>query len=174
MMRQQNNNGYLREEEEPFVAPQNTNAMTELVQIGQVMTTSVVTVSPDDTMERVHHIFQGVGIHHLPVVNAEGRVLGIISKSDYLTVANAFPLFRKDLRDAANERLFATLLVEEIMTKQVATLHPEDSILLAAGYFRENLFHAIPIVDRQHKLVGIVTPLDLLNFFFNQPALLTN
>ena len=147
--------------------------INNVVTVRQIMTTEVVTVSPNETMEVVHRIFNTSEIHHLPVVGPDGEVVGIISKSDYYSISNAFPLFRPDLREAANERLFKSLLVEDVMTRQVATLSPDDSLTVAAGYFKENIFHAIPIVDRGGKLVGILTTFDLLNYFFNQPAFLT-
>ena len=147
---------------------------SNVVSIKQIMTTEVLTVHPGDTLEGVHRIFHTSDIHHLPVVDDERKVVGIISKSDYFSISNAFPLFRSDLRDAANERLFKSLLVEDIMTRQVATLLPDDSITVAAGYFKENIFHAIPIVDREGKLVGILTTFDLLNFFFSQQVFLTS
>ena len=58
------------------------------------------------------------------------------------------------------------------MTKQVAKLNPEDSIMVAAGYFMENLFHAIPVVDRQGKFVGILTTFDVLSHVFSETAAL--
>lgn len=143
-----------------------------VVSVQQVMTTEVLSVHPEDTMEVVHNIFNSTDIHHLPVVNNEAQVVGIISKSDYYSISNAFPLFRPDLRRAANERLFKSLLVEDVMTRQVATLYPDDPITVAAGYFKENIFHAIPIVSRDGKLMGILTTFDLLNYFFNQQAYL--
>jgi acetoin utilization protein AcuB len=146
---------------------------TKAVSVSQIMTTEVITVRPDDTMEMVHRIFHATDIHHLPVVDADGKVVGIVSKADYYSISNAFPLFRPDLRDAANQRLFRSLLVDDVMTRQVATLFPDDSITVAAGFFKENLFHAIPIVDKHGKLLGILTTFDLLNFFFSQPAFLT-
>ena len=147
--------------------------ISNVVTVKQIMTTEVVTVRPDDTMELVHRIYNTSEIHHLPVVNGEGVVVGIVSKSDYYSISNAFPLFRPDLREAANERLFKSLLVEDVMTRQVAMLSPDDSLTVAAGFFKENIFHAIPIVDREGKLVGILTTFDLLNFFFDQPAFLS-
>ncbi|MBK6619430.1 MAG: CBS domain-containing protein [Saprospirales bacterium] len=64
------------------------------VSIKEIMTTEVLTVHPGDTMEQVHLVFRSSDIHHLPVVDEEGRVVGIISKSDYYSISNAFPLFR--------------------------------------------------------------------------------
>ena len=65
------------------------------------MTTEVITVKPNDTMLRVHEIFGAKDIHHLPVVDPKGVVVGMMSTSDYLSVANAFPLFRPDKREEA-------------------------------------------------------------------------
>jgi acetoin utilization protein AcuB len=147
--------------------------LNNTITVKQIMTTEVLTVRPEDTMELVHRIFNSRGIHHLPVVNAEGQIVGILSKSDYYSISNAFPLFRPDLREAANERLFKSLLVEDVMTRQVATLTPDDAITVAAGFFKENLFHAIPIVDTENRLIGILTTFDLLNYFFSQPVFLS-
>jgi CBS-domain-containing membrane protein len=147
--------------------------MINEIKIKEVMTADVLVVSPDDTMEKVHDIVSSHTIHLLPVIDDNGYVVGMISKSDYLTVANAFPLFKKEIREEANEQLFRTLLVEDVMTKQVAKISPEDKISMAGGYFRENLFHAMPVVDEDGILVGIVSTYDLLTYFFNQPELLT-
>jgi CBS domain-containing protein len=144
---------------------------TVIIPIRQLMSTDLFVVNPNDTMERVHEIFNSNPIHHLPVVDERGRVQGMISKSDYLSITNAFPLFREDLREAANERLFKSLLVEDVMSRQIATLSPNDPITVAAGYFQENLFHALPIVE-EDVLVGILTTYDLLTYFFNQTDLL--
>ena len=65
------------------------------------------------------------------------------------------------------------MLVEDVMTRQVATLSPDDELVAAGSLFKENLFHAVPIVDEEGLLLGILTTYDLLEFFFNQPALLT-
>ena len=59
-----------------------------------------------------------------------------------------------------------SLLVKEVMSKQVATLGPEDTLELAAGFFRENMFHALPVVDEDNMLIGIVTTYDLLNYAY--------
>lgn len=136
------------------------------------MTTELVVLQPNDTMERVHELFNSNSFHHLPVVDEAGQVVGMISKSDYLAISTALPLFKMEKREAANLKLFRALLVDDVMTRQVATLEPEDPISLASGYFQENRFHAIPIVDKSGKLVGILSTYDLINYLFDQTPLL--
>jgi CBS domain-containing protein len=141
--------------------------------IAQIMTRSVYFVHPDSTMQRVDELFRMHSIHHVPVIDEESHVVGIISKSDYLKVLHGFTLFKTEKSEEYNRAILRSLLAGEVMTRQVATLQPEDSVDIAAGYFRENLFHAIPVVDRQKRLMGIVTTFDMLNFAFLETALLS-
>ncbi|MCB0662406.1 MAG: CBS domain-containing protein [Saprospiraceae bacterium] len=140
---------------------------TAQITVGNLMTTLPVTVGPNDTLLKVKEIFGTMNIHHIPVIKHK-KVVGIISKNDFLAISNAFPLFNEAKRESYNDKLYATLLVEEVMTKQVAKVNPEDSIEIVAGIFRENLFHALPVVDQNSELVGIITTFDLLNYFFNE------
>lgn len=146
--------------------------MTVLVKIMDVMTTEVVAVKATDTMDRVSLIFNSREIHHIPVVNPENKVVGIISKTDYHKLEHGFTLFRSKESQAYNEAIMRSLLASDAMTKQVVTLLPTESISVAVDIFRENLFHAIPVVDEQQKLVGILTTYDLLNYAFRVPGLI--
>ena len=150
---------------------QKIRTMDANVLIKEVMTDTVITVHPDDTMDRVQRIFEQNTIHHLPVVSPTGKVVGMVSKSDYLKLLHGFTLFKAQKSAEYNKAILRSLLVEEVMTKQVATLTAEDSLLMAAGYFRENLFHAIPIVDDDHNLVGILSTYDLISYAFRDARL---
>ncbi len=138
-----------------------------------IMTREVITVNPDTTMAKVQDIFRMNNIHHLPVVK-EGRVVGIISHSDYLKLLHGFTLFKTEKSQEYNDAILRSLLVGEVMTKQVATLHPDDSLELAASLFRENLFHAIPVVEKDGALAGILTTFDMINYAFSNQTLLSS
>ncbi len=134
--------------------------------VSQIMTTTVITVRPTDTMDRVSDIFRTNNIHHIPVVE-ENKVVGILSKSDFYRLQHTFSFFKNERSEAYNDALMRSLLVREVMTKQVAKLQPEDTLELAVGFFRENLFHALPVVDKEGNLVGIITTFDLLTHAYN-------
>jgi CBS domain-containing protein len=140
--------------------------------INLVMTTEVIFVRPDDSMDKVADIFRMNNIHHIPVIERGGKVVGILSHLDYHKILHGFTLFRTEKSQDYNDAILRSLLVKEVMTKQVAKLHPEDTIMMAAGYFRENLFHAIPVVDEKDQLVGIISTYDLLNYAFKEAVLL--
>ena len=134
--------------------------------IGSIMTTQVICVAPTETMDRVKAIFDEHNIHHIPVCD-QGKIMGMISKSDYYQILHGFTLFKAEKSEAYNRAILRSLLAKEVMTKQVATLLPTDSVFKAADYFRENLFHAIPIVDPEGQLIGILTTYDLINHYFS-------
>ena len=145
--------------------------MVKSIAVGEIMTTPVITVRPDETMDRVQELFRKNNIHHIPVVDKEGKVVGILSKSDYLKLLHGFTLFKTHKSVEYNDAIMRSLLVKEVMTRQVATLNPEDTIEMALGFFRENLFHALPIIDSGGSLVGILTTYDMLNYAFSESSI---
>ncbi|MEM8908432.1 MAG: CBS domain-containing protein [Bacteroidota bacterium] len=138
----------------------------QLVQLSDIMTTDLITVSPNDTMERVNQIFKTHSFHHLPVVEDNQQLVGLVSKSDYLVLCDGMMLINKKFNEERNLQFFRSLLVKEIMVKQLVTLQPEESIMKAVDIFKENYFHAIPIVNQEDELKGLVTTFDLLNHAF--------
>ncbi|MEQ8706635.1 MAG: CBS domain-containing protein [Phaeodactylibacter sp.] len=138
--------------------------------VAQIMSTPVITVGPNDTMSDVQDIFRKNNIHHIPVVD-DGKVVGIISKSDYYRLLHGFTLFKTQKSEEYNDAIMRSLLAGEAMTRQVATLAPDDSLEMAVGFFRENLFHALPVVDKG-RLIGIVTTFDLLTYAYATPLIM--
>ena len=144
---------------------------TELLQlpIYNIMTTDVITLEPKDLMEDAKRIFNSNNIHHIPIVDIENKVVGIISIQDFNKVLHGFTLFKTQKSSAYNEAILRAFLVEDVMTKYVVTLEENEPISKALDIFRENLFHAIPIVKTDGRLAGIITTFDLLNVAFQRP-----
>ncbi len=141
------------------------------IPVSKIMTRDLLIVHPDDTLEKVNAIFNGNTIHHIPVVEEDGRLMGMISKQDFLRVNHMLTLFNKERYSAYNDRLYRAILVKEIMTCKLATLEADAPLTYAAEIFKENFFHALPVVDRG-KLVGLVTTHDLITHCFRECALL--
>jgi len=139
--------------------------------ISEVMTKNLTTIGPDDTLEVVDYIFNRNNFRHLPVVDKDGKIVGIISKSDYLMLCDEMTLLRKGLERVKNLRFLSSLLASEVMKKDLTTLPSNAKISEAAKVFKRNLFHAIPIVAEGDKLVGLITTIDLINYAYDQPAL---
>lgn len=122
-------------------------------------------VGPNDTMSAVEELFKKFTFHHIPVLE-NSKIVGIISRSDYDKLCHSFTLFNHKSSLKHNKNLMNSLLVNEVMTKQVITLSPEDTVQKAASYFRENMFHAIPVVNAEETFLGIITTYDLLNYAY--------
>ncbi len=133
--------------------------MNLLAPVSSIMSTDLVTVSPNDNMKKVEKLFQEHSIHHLPVLSND-KLVGMVSKSDYL-------FFKRGFNDQTTDQrldLFRLKVwkVSDVMTTRLAKMSPGDRINVALEVFKENIFHAIPIVEND-KLLGIVTTLDIIN-----------
>ena len=142
------------------------------MKISQLMTTDVIMVNPDDNLLKVEEIFETHDFHHIPVVDEDNVVKGIISRREYYKIQHSLSIFNTKGSKKHNHSMFHSTLVGEIMAKQVAKLGPDDTALVAAGFFRENLFHALPIVDKEGKLVGMLTTYDLLTYAYKETVFL--
>ena len=132
-----------------------------------VMTTNVISISPDSPMTRVREIFNSHTIHHIPVTGPDLQVLGIISKQDFMVLLDRKTLSGDKAAVKKNKELLASLHASDIMIRNVATIRAEDSIDLGIRVFLENEFHALPVVD-SGKLVGIITAHDMLEFLYEK------
>lgn len=132
--------------------------------ISKFMTTRLVTVEPHDRMTIVKVMFDKHHIHHLPVVK-DSILVGIISKTDYLHFLQGKDVTEYD-QLIENSRLHS-YTAEDVMTRGIATLESSERINVALAVFSENLFHAIPIVDKG-LLVGILTTHDIIKLLMEE------
>lgn len=122
--------------------------------VSTVMSQAVVTLKANDTMKDVHYLIVKHKISHIPIVDAR-KMIGIISVNDLLKVQGT----HEDLEN---------LKIEDYMTKKVAFLEPDDKVGAAAEVLMEHLFHAVPICDEHHNLLGLVTLFDLVKYSYNK------
>ncbi len=118
--------------------------------VSTIMTSELITVVPEDNLSKVYKIFRSKRIHHLPVVNGK-KLVGI------LTTYDLFKLGKSHTE-------YSDILVKDVMTTKLATLETNAKVGSAVLIFIENLFHAVPIVDHDSNLVGIVSTLDVMKY----------
>lgn len=143
-----------------------SNQIITTTAISKLMKTKVVTLHPKEAMLKVKEIFDSKEFHHIPVVNEQNEVLGMLSRRDYDRILSCHMLFNKEKNEQYNLRNLESIQVEDVMNKDVVTVGQTDELTKAAALFKENLFHALPVVDEQNKLIGIVTTYDLLVFAY--------
>ncbi|GAB3991851.1 hypothetical protein GCM10028807_23160 [Spirosoma daeguense] len=128
------------------------------------MTTSVFTVNVKNSLHQVVELLNHHKIRHIPVVNA-GEIVGMISKTDVnrLTFGSLF-----EGQDEADEAVLEMLTIEQVMTHKPRTIVATMTIRDVAKVFAEEEFHALPVVDEENVLIGIVTTTDVINYLLDQ------
>jgi acetoin utilization protein AcuB len=129
------------------------------MELRSIMTTRVVTVEVDDTLEVVKQIFDAMKFHHLLVVDTGKTLCGVISDRDLLRALSPYVgTASENARDTATLRK----RVHQIMSRKPVTLPPEAAVTDAINLFLASRVSCIPIVDPHLKPVGIVSWRDVL------------
>lgn len=139
--------------------------MLQGVKIKEVMHTPVVTIGVDENFSRVEEKLRTKGIRHLPVVDTDDRVVGMITQRDlYRTLS---PRVTEDgiYYEGASLNGF---ILKRIMTPNPVTFKPEDPLVKAVEVMGRNKFGAVPVVDAGGKAVGILTETDILRWLARQ------
>jgi CBS domain-containing protein len=139
--------------------------------VRDLMTTEVLTVSPDTPLKDAAALLAEHGISGLPVCDADGCVLGIVSEGDILFKergpreprggALAWLVDGSRFQESAKE---AARTAGEAMTAPALTIAPERPAAAAARLMLDHGVHRLPVV-RDGALVGIVTRADLVRAF---------
>ncbi|WP_151478302.1 CBS domain-containing protein [Streptomyces albicerus] len=141
--------------------------------IATVMTSDVVRVPVATPFKKVAVLLAEHRISGLPVVDAEEKVIGVISETDLMLrqarheEAGAGPRKWRPRTRAARraETKARARIVEQLMSSPAITVHATDSIAQAARTMAEHRVKRLPVVDEEDRLVGIVTRRDLLQVF---------
>jgi len=112
-----------------------------------IMTKDVITISPDATLADAIELLVTKEISGMPVVDADEKVIGIISEKDILNFA-----FSGNLRNTK---------VKEAMSKEIFSFSSDADIDKISLCLSENKFRRVPIIDNG-KLVGIISRRDII------------
>lgn len=124
----------------------------------QIMSKRVVSVTPDDQLSLIHHLFKETGFHHLVVIE-DTKLVGIISDRDlFKALSPNLGTPGETPKDLATLKKRA----HQVMSREPITLKADDSVYAAVDLFNENPISSIPIVDEEKTPVGIVSWRDIL------------
>jgi CBS domain-containing protein len=136
------------------------------VLIKDIISSAVYTVTEYEPLRYVRNILDEHNVHHVPVMS-ESKIVYIISSVDVERSKYGSSFFVNHNTEAQNETLLAVILAGSIMTVVVETISHEDTLYNAYLIFKRNSFRALPVTDGE-KLVGIVIPMDFLDYFSNK------
>jgi CBS domain-containing protein len=147
-----------------------------MADVRDIMDSDPATVSPETPVEEIVAVLRDHGIPGAPVVDADGRCVGIVTEADLVLpddqgdlhlphYINLFggtvflePLGRYEQR---LRKAFAST-AEDMMTREPDTVAPDATAKEAARLIHESGHNRLPVVDEDGRLVGVVTRLDVL------------
>ncbi len=139
------------------------------VSVKDVMTTNLVSVKQDTILKEVKILFDNHNIHHIPVINDQNKFVGIISKTDLILLMDWGTKMNLPSSMRRNTFLLTSNLAKDIMETNVMKLKANDTIQRCVQIFRENYFRALPVVNEQDELIGIITTYDLMILAYSNP-----
>ncbi len=144
-----------------------------MIKAEDIMAKEVITVSPDTEIVQAAKVLVEENINGVPVVDEEGKMVGILCQSDLIAQQKTIPLpslftlldgfipltsmkkFEKDIQK------IAAIKVADAMTVDPVAVSPDTGIGEIANLMVDKNFHSIPVVD-EGKLVGIIGKEDIL------------
>ncbi|WP_420580363.1 HPP family protein [Reichenbachiella sp.] len=133
----------------PMIKP-DVNKLSTAHLVRHIMSTRLYIVNENDLAQLATHVMEWKGIHHVPVENSGGDLCGLLTWTHMEHY--------KEMQAVDDE-----LLVADIMTKDVITVHPETEISKAIVLMKKLEYGCLPVVENKH-LVGIITIKDVIPF----------
>jgi len=125
------------------------------------MTSNPTTITADTTLKDALALVHSHHFRHLPVVDAEGRLVGITTEKD---LVYASPASDVSLNVFEVDYLLSRISVEQMMKRDVVTVTPDLPIEEAARVMIDHRIGCLPVVE-EDKLVGIISDTDIFRVF---------
>lgn len=142
--------------------------------VADVMSRELITATPETPLNEVIKLLAERHISGLPVVDPDGKLLGVVSETDLMwkeTGANPPPYimlldsviylenparYERDLHKVLGQT------VNDVMTKDVVTIAPTATLQKAAQVMHDRKVHRLPVIDSADKVIGILTRGDVI------------
>ena len=134
-----------------------------MMTLTETMTEHPFTLGPQNSVKQAMELMQQEQIRHIPIVDEHQHLLGLVTLSDILATRESKLLLINPEREA---EFTGSVQLDEIMTRQVASVDPHAGIKEAALYLQRHKYGCLPVV-RGRKLVGIVTESDFITVAIN-------
>ncbi|UCD54630.1 MAG: CBS domain-containing protein [Candidatus Omnitrophota bacterium] len=146
--------------------------------IKDVMTRDIITIKPSTGIRQIYSVFCKKQIGGMPVVDAENKLLGMVTKTELLNVLipdyfdmigdflfiDDFGVLEEKLESTPTLSLF---IAEDLMIRNVISISENASLMKAPVLMNRYNVKRLPVVDSNNKLVGIITRMDVCKALFD-------
>jgi acetoin utilization protein AcuB len=133
------------------------------VLVSVIMTSEVITVGLDDSLETIRTIFENSRFHHL-LVQEKGKLIGVISDRDLLK--RLCPWLGK-LSEKPHGKNTLEVKAHSVLSRDPITVFKDDSVKYASRLMLDHNISCLPVVSKAGGIEGIVTWKGILSFFLN-------
>lgn len=125
-----------------------------------IMSTDLITLSPSGTLAEARESMKKHRIHHIPVVDDSGELIGLVTLTNVLAATDSV------LRKTDNRIHAADISIRDVMVTEVATVDRNASLRQAALFLEKHRIGCLPVVE-DGKLCGIITETDFVAVAIN-------
>jgi len=125
-----------------------------------IMSTDLITLKPEATLAEARSLMQSNRIHHLPVIDDDEELVGLVTLTNVLAATDSF------LRDPENRIHAVDIRAKDVMVTDLATIDERASLRQAALFIEKHNIGCLPIVT-DGKLRGIITDTDFVAVAIN-------
>jgi CBS domain-containing protein len=129
------------------------------IPISRIMRTEFASLRATDRLDLADQIMKLGRVRHLPVLDPDGRIIGIVSNRDLLEASLTNVL---DFEREQRQSFLHSVDVAEVMTREVETIAPDAPLAAAASRLVGHRIGCLPVVRDDRVMVGLVTETDLL------------
>ena len=127
--------------------------------IDAIMSTDLITLGPDATLADARELLQEHKIHHLPIVDDDGALVGLMTLTNVLAATDSI------LRD--ENRIHASdIKIRDVMVTDVATVDRHASLRSAALFLERHRIGCLPVLE-DDRICGIITDTDFVAVAIN-------
>ena len=132
--------------------------------VKDLMTSDVITLFEEQTLPIADDIMKYRRIRHLPVVDEQGRLVGLVTHRDVLKAQVSYVSFVKNESGGERGSIDLDIQVKDVMSRDVWTVSPTTPAHEAGQLLADHTFSCLPVVEPGRRLVGILTDRDFLKF----------
>ena len=137
--------------------------ITATATVADIMSKNVLFAHTGQSFTQLCRLFFEMDIHHLPVADEMGKLIGILSTNDVL---KAYGRKVPSLKRADDAMLNEHITIYDLMTQDPISVPPGTTLKEAAQLLATHNIQSLPVVEGQ-KVVGIVTSRDLIRYLAN-------
>ena len=128
--------------------------------VRDIMSSPVFAVGHTDNLKVVEEVMEWKHVRHLPVVNDDGHLVGLITHRDLLRacVSSVAGIPRQE-----QDALLRGIPVKQMMQSEVLTVAPDSDVTAAARMMLDRKIGCLPVVE-EGRLVGILTEADFVRY----------